>query len=66
MTTLTCSRCKRAADPDLDCLVVVLGVPLCSECSAKKADEIDQAKVDRVDRAEQELADRIEGEVHAR
>jgi hypothetical protein len=50
MTALTCARCKRAADPDTELLVVVLGVPLCASCAEKKAEEMDAA-----DQAETEL-----------
>lgn len=64
MTTLTCSRCRRAADPDLDCLVVILGQPLCSECAALIAAERDRAAVERADRADADLADQVEQEIY--
>lgn len=37
--TITCARCERAADPDTECVVVILGVPMCAACAAEKADE---------------------------
>jgi hypothetical protein len=46
MTSLTCARCHRAADPDTELLVVVLGVPMCSACAEKKAEEMDAAQAD--------------------
>lgn len=32
---LICTRCKRAADPDTELLVVVLGSPMCAACAAQ-------------------------------
>lgn len=45
--TTTCTRCRRAADPDTELLVVVLGVPMCSACAEQKAEEMDRVMSDR-------------------
>lgn len=49
--TSTCTRCGRAADPDTDLLVVVLGVPLCSACAEQKAEEMDGTRGRPMDEA---------------
>lgn len=36
--TNTCTRCQRAADPDSQCVVVILGSPLCHSCAGEFQD----------------------------
>lgn len=53
MTATTC-RCGRPADPDDQCVVVIMGAPLCMSCAAEKADDFDKA----TDLAERERFER--------
>lgn len=61
--TTKCARCERPADPDTECVVVILGVEMCAACASDWQTRRDAEDADALDRAAAERLAEGEGEI---